>query len=86
VEALAAEAAELARQAHEGLKQRVATLGLVEGYSEEDYIKRLDFELGVIAGMKFPGYFLIVADFIQWAKAEGIPVGPGRGSPSPSPT
>jgi DNA polymerase III subunit alpha len=80
IEALAAEAAELSRQAHEGLKQRIETLGLVEGYTEEDYTKRLDFELGVIAGMKFPGYFLIVADFIKWAKAEGIPVGPGRGS------
>ena len=42
--------------------------------------KRLDFEIGVISKMKFPGYFLIVADFIQWAKANGIPVGPGRGS------
>ncbi len=44
------------------------------------YRERLDFELGVIAAMGFPGYFLIVADFIQWAKAQGIPVGPGRGS------
>ena len=42
--------------------------------------KRLDFEIGVISKMKFPGYFLIVADFIKWAKANGIPVGPGRGS------
>ena len=44
------------------------------------YRERLDYELGVIAAMGFPGYFLIVADFIQWAKAQGIPVGPGRGS------
>ena len=44
------------------------------------YGERLDFELDVIAKMGFPGYFLIVADFIQWAKAQGIPVGPGRGS------
>ena len=44
------------------------------------YRERLDFELGVIEQMGFPGYFLIVADFIQWAKAQGIPVGPGRGS------
>src|SRR5881396_1518354 len=44
------------------------------------YKERLEFELGVIEGMKYPGYFLIVADFIQWAKAQGIPVGPGRGS------
>ncbi len=44
------------------------------------YRERLDFELGVIVEMGFPGYFLIVADFIQWAKRQGIPVGPGRGS------
>ncbi|MBM3611800.1 MAG: DNA polymerase III subunit alpha, partial [Alphaproteobacteria bacterium] len=46
----------------------------------EVYRERLEFELGVIIQMGFPGYFLIVADFIQWAKAQGIPVGPGRGS------
>jgi DNA polymerase III subunit alpha len=44
------------------------------------YRKRLDFELDVIISMGFPGYFLIVADFIKWAKEQGIPVGPGRGS------
>ena len=44
------------------------------------YRDRLDYEIGVIADMGFPGYFLIVADFIQWAKDQGIPVGPGRGS------
>jgi DNA polymerase III subunit alpha len=44
------------------------------------YRDRLDYELGVIGDMGFPGYFLIVADFIQWAKDQGIPVGPGRGS------
>ncbi|HEY0419343.1 MAG TPA: DNA polymerase III subunit alpha, partial [Acetobacteraceae bacterium] len=44
------------------------------------YEAQLEYELGVIAGMGFPGYFLIVADFIQWAKRQGIPVGPGRGS------
>ena len=44
------------------------------------YWERLEFELGVIIKMKFPGYFLIVSDFIQWAKRHGIPVGPGRGS------
>ena len=44
------------------------------------YWERLDFELDVIVRMGFPGYFLIVADFIQWAKGQGIPVGPGRGS------
>ncbi len=44
------------------------------------YDERLEYELSVIAAMGFAGYFLIVADFIQWAKAQGIPVGPGRGS------
>ncbi len=47
---------------------------------KEAYEKRLDFELGVIQDMGFPGYFLIVADFIGWAKQQDIPVGPGRGS------
>ncbi|TIX95868.1 MAG: DNA polymerase III subunit alpha, partial [Mesorhizobium sp.] len=50
------------------------------GYTVEQYRERLDFELGIIEKMKFPGYFLIVADFIKWAKSQGIPVGPGRGS------
>jgi len=75
-----AEAEELRRQAHEGLAERIATLGLTEGYTREQYEDRLEFELGVIERMKFPGYFLIVADFIKWAKAHHIPVGPGRGS------
>jgi DNA polymerase-3 subunit alpha len=44
------------------------------------YFDRLDYEVGVIVGMGFPGYFLIVADFIKWAKQNDIPVGPGRGS------
>jgi DNA polymerase-3 subunit alpha len=74
------EAAELRKRAEAGLAQRIASQGLTPGMTEEDYRKRLDFELGVIEGMKYPGYFLIVADFIQWAKAKGIPVGPGRGS------
>ena len=47
---------------------------------EKDYQKRLDFELDIIEQMGFPGYFLIVMDFIRWAKEKGIPVGPGRGS------
>jgi DNA polymerase-3 subunit alpha len=47
---------------------------------QKNYEKRLDYELGVIIGMGFAGYFLIVADFIQWAKKQGIPVGAGRGS------
>jgi DNA polymerase-3 subunit alpha len=74
------EAAELRRQAHEGLDHRLATSGLAEEASEEDYRTRLDFELDVIIQMEYTGYFLIVADFIKWAKSKGIPVGPGRGS------
>src|SRR5712691_10833498 len=74
------EAAELRRQAEAGLVQRLRLHGLAPGRTEEDYRERLAFELGVIEKMKYPGYFLIVADFIQWAKSQGIPVGPGRGS------
>ena len=71
---------ELRRQAREGLERLMARYGLAQGFSEDQYRERLEFELSVIVRMKFPGYFLIVADFIQWAKAKGIPVGPGRGS------
>ena len=74
------EAAELRRSAEAGLARRVAAYGLAEGRTLQEYRDRLDFELRVIEGMKYPGYFLIVADFIQWAKEQGIPVGPGRGS------
>jgi DNA polymerase-3 subunit alpha len=74
------EAAELRQRAEEGLARRIASHGVAHAQTEEDYRERLAFELNVIAGMKYPGYFLIVADFIQWAKSEGIPVGPGRGS------
>ena len=74
------EAHELRRQAEEGLARRLAAHGTAPGFEEEDYRERLAFELGVIETMKYPGYFLIVADFIKWAKARGIPVGPGRGS------
>jgi DNA polymerase-3 subunit alpha len=74
------EAAELRAQAQAGLQRRIDTLGIAHGRSIEDYRERLDFELGVIEKMKFPGYFLIVADFIKWAKDHDIPVGPGRGS------
>ena len=79
-EAERAEALELRRQAEEGLDGRLAALGMAPGYEEKDYRDRLEFELGVIERMKFPGYFLIVADFIKWAKQQDIPVGPGRGS------
>ena len=72
------EVEELRRQANAGLQDRLAVIP--HAVSVEDYQKRLDFELDIIEGMGFPGYFLIVADFIKWSKDEGIPVGPGRGS------
>ncbi|MGB5559471.1 MAG: DNA polymerase III subunit alpha, partial [Paracoccaceae bacterium] len=72
------EVQELRRQAVQGLKNR---LEVIEPSAPvEEYEKRLEFELGIIEGMGFPGYFLIVADFIKWAKDHHIPVGPGRGS------
>src|SRR5580700_5137932 len=74
------EAAELHRQAEEGLTNRLRVHGVSKGTVEEDYRARLAFEIDVITGMNYAGYFLIVADFIKWAKAAGIPVGPGRGS------
>ena len=74
------EAQELRRAAAAGLERRLARHPLAPGQTAEDYRERLAFELGVIERMKYAGYFLIVADFIQWAKAQGIPVGPGRGS------
>ncbi len=74
------EAGELRHRAAEGLDRRIAIHGLAPGVTEEEYRKRLAFELDVIEGMKYPGYFLIVSDFIQWAKNQSIPVGPGRGS------
>jgi DNA polymerase-3 subunit alpha len=79
-EGLAAEAERLRQDARAGLQRRLTKFGMAEGYTEADYQARLDFELGVIIKMKYPGYFMIVADFIQWAKARDIPVGPGRGS------
>ena len=74
------EAEELRRQAQQGLADRLAAAPCADGFTPADYEKRLAYELDVIARMQFPGYFLIVADFIKWAKAQGIPVGPGRGS------
>jgi len=63
----------------EGLVHRMDSMD-ADPATRRTYEERLDYELGVIGRMGFPGYFLIVADFIQWAKAQGIPVGPGRGS------
>jgi DNA polymerase III subunit alpha len=76
----ASEAEELRRAAYLGLELRLNCYGTAPGQSADDYRERLAFELKVIADMQYAGYFLIVADFIQWAKAQGIPVGPGRGS------
>ncbi len=69
---------ELRRQANEGLQARLKVIP--HSATPEEYQARLDFELSIIEGMGFPGYFLIVADFIKWAKDHNIPVGPGRGS------
>ena len=74
------EAAELRRQSEAGLARRLEEEGTAPGFDAKAYADRLAFELNVIIGMNYQGYFLIVADFIQWAKARGIPVGPGRGS------
>ncbi|MEZ5495851.1 MAG: DNA polymerase III subunit alpha [Gammaproteobacteria bacterium] len=64
----------------ERLKQFLQKNGTAKGFSEEDYYARLKFEVDIILQMGFPGYFLIVADFINWSKNNEIPVGPGRGS------
>ena len=81
------EAAELRALAESGLNSRLERNVFKEDMSDEEkvavakpYRQRLNFELGVIVDMKYPGYFLIVAEFIHWAKSENIPVGPGRGS------
>ncbi len=73
----ASEEETLAAMARTGLAQRLAGAEEAVGARYQD---RLEYELGVIARMGFAGYFLIVADFVQWAKSHGIPVGPGRGS------
>ena len=74
------EAAQLKADAHAGLVARLALYPDLTDEERQAYVERLDFEVGVITQMGFPGYFLIVADFIKWAKAQDIPVGPGRGS------
>ena len=78
---------ELRRQAAEGLQTRLERHVFTAEMDRDErkrvgsaYRERLDIELDIIARMRFPGYFLIVADFVQWAKRQGIPVGPGRGS------
>ncbi|MEZ5823801.1 MAG: DNA polymerase III subunit alpha [Geminicoccaceae bacterium] len=71
------EAEELRAQARDGLEIRIEQHAIEDA---EPYRQRLEYELDVIVQMKFPGYFLIVSDFIKWGKAHDIPVGPGRGS------
>ena len=70
----------LGRKTRQGLVERLARYGCAPGCSEDDYRKRADRELEVIVSMGFSGYFLIVADFIAWARNNDVPVGPGRGS------
>ena len=73
----------LREQALAGLELRLVTLFADAAVRDERrpvYVERLDFEIRTIVQMGFPGYFLIVADFINWAKTNGVPVGPGRGS------
>ncbi|BDI61291.1 DNA polymerase III subunit alpha [Qipengyuania nanhaisediminis] len=77
---LEGEAKMLAEQSRAGLEVRLAAYEELSAEERKTYFDRLDYEIEIIVGMGFPGYFLIVADFIQWAKDNGIPVGPGRGS------
>lgn len=85
--AVLSESDALREKARDGLKKRLAAHVYTEAMDDaaraettKIYEERLEFELDVIITMKFPGYFLIVSDFITWAKQQGIPVGPGRGS------
>jgi len=64
----------------DSLQAKLDEFGPDPDYTVEDYFDRLEHEIKVILGMGFPGYFLIVSDFIKWSKDNGIPVGPGRGS------
>ncbi|MBL37090.1 MAG: DNA polymerase III subunit alpha [Xanthomonadales bacterium] len=70
----------LKRKTLEGLEARLARYGPADGHTEDDYRERVRTELEVIVTMGFSGYFLIVADFIAWARNNDVPVGPGRGS------
>ena len=74
----------LCQMAGQGLQQRLSVIDDLDlgkrNVAKKPYLERLEYELEVIVKMGYSGYFLIVADFIQWAKNQGIPVGPGRGS------
>ncbi len=75
-----AEDQQLRSDARDGLIVRLEHDGITDEAARTPYFERLEFECDVICSMGFPGYFLIVADFIKWAKAHDIAVGPGRGS------
>ena len=75
-----AEAEALRNDARAGLEMRLEKAGISDPQTRQIYVDRLAFETDIIIDMGFPGYFLIVADFIKWAKEQDIPVGPGRGS------
>ena len=77
---LEGEARALEEDARRGLDKRLEPYGAMSAEERKVYDDRLQFEVDIIVKMGFPGYFLIVADFIKWAKDNGIPVGPGRGS------
>ncbi len=77
---LEGEAKALAEDSRKGLEARLEPYGEMSEEDRKVYFDRLDYEIDIIVNMGFPGYFLIVADFIKWAKDNGIPVGPGRGS------
>ena len=77
----------ITEEAYKGLDERMKAHVYFEGMTDEQkaeidkkYYDRLEYELSVIKKMGFPGYFLIVSDFIRWSKNNGVPVGPGRGS------
>lgn len=77
----------ITEEAYRGLDERLKKAVYFEGMTaeqkaeiDERYYARLEYELSVIKKMGFPGYFLIVSDFIKWSKGHGVPVGPGRGS------
>ena len=77
----------ITEEAYKGLHERMLKQVYTDDMSEEErqkidehYYTRLEYELSVIKKMGFPGYFLIVSDFIRWSKTHGVPIGPGRGS------
>ena len=69
------------KMAYDGMEERFQQINWDKAiHSKEQYLERLEYEIGVIEKMGFPGYFLIVSDFVQWSKHNGVAVGAGRGS------